>query len=101
MALEEALFRIAFRTAHEADRPVDDIGQHGGGDRLVIAGEGELGEAELRGEYPVGGGERDAGKYRLTLLFRGQALGHRPRFQLRPFRDCPLWQLPAPTCPPP
>ena len=48
VALEEMLLVDAFRTAHQADRPFHDVRQHEGRDGLVIVGEVELGEADIR-----------------------------------------------------
>ncbi len=76
VALEEAFLGVAFRATHEADRPIDDVGEHLGRDRLVIAGEVELGQAGIGKEHLVGIGECDAGEgAAIAFPFRCAAAG--------------------------
>ncbi len=75
VALEEAFFGVALRTAHEADRAVHRVRQHEGGNGLVIAGEVELGEADIGIEHPVGIGERDPAEGRIAGFLGGGSSG--------------------------
>ena len=59
VALEEPLAVDALGTAHQADRPLDDVTQHGVRHRLVIAGEVELGDPDIGIEHLVGARQRD------------------------------------------
>ena len=70
VALEEALPLNSLRTADEADRAIDDIRENVGRDRLVVLGEVELGDANLRIEHLVGARERDAVEHRIALRLR-------------------------------
>ena len=70
VALEEALPVNALRAADEADRAVDHVRENVRRDRLVVAGEVELGDAHLRIEHLVGARERDAVEYGLALRLR-------------------------------
>jgi len=51
----------AFRTTHQRQRPIDEVGKNPVGDRLVVAREAEFRDAGRREQHPVGMREADAG----------------------------------------
>jgi len=52
-ALPGAAGRDAFRTVDQRQRPIDEVGQHPFGDRVVIPGEVELGDAGGGKEHAI------------------------------------------------
>ena len=75
--LVEALPARAFRTAHQAERPVGHVGHDEVRDRLVVAREPELGDGLLPVEHAIGMGQVDAGHRHVRAAAARDAAGRR------------------------
>ena len=96
VSLVEAAVSVSDGAAHQRERPVGDVRQHGGSDRSVVLGERELGELGLR-EQPllrVGHPHADDRGVRAEVACRGGRVRLR---SIRPGRVSAARDLPRTT----